>query len=114
MDTASAFAMGAANRNKPMMVFDWHKAAEIIRERKPKVASAGLRGDWDWTGGYIYRKGKPIPQENTYTFLASTWAVPELEIDGELIPCYIMEDDTEWGSKTYWPESAINILRGVK
>lgn len=105
MDTIIAFALGEANRGKELMVFDWLKAAEIIKEKRPLVASAGLRGDWEWTGGDIYRDGKPIPKDEMYTFLASIWAVPELNIDNEetiilsiTLPCYKMESETDgWG-----------------
>ncbi len=74
MDTISAFAMGMANRSKESMVFDWDKAAKLIKERQPNSAEAGLSGDWGCTGGEIYRDGEPIL--NSYTFLASTWATP--------------------------------------
>jgi len=111
----SAFTMGRANRGKELMVFDWEKAARIIKERGAKEASAGLRGDWNWTGGDIMKNGKPVPREDTYTYLASTWAVPELEIDGELIPCYKMQSKTpKWDSSTYWPDEAIKILTESK
>lgn len=111
MDTMSAFIRGEASRGKTPMVFDWHKAAELIRDRKPTVARAGLRSDWEWTGGDIYRDGKPVPHEDTYCYLASTWAVPELELDDEVIPCFVMrENGVEWDSSTYWPESALAIL----
>ena len=33
------------------MVFDWNKAAQIIKERGATNASAGLSGDWEYTGG---------------------------------------------------------------
>lgn len=108
MDTMQAFMMGEMNRGKEMMVFDWDKAARIIAERKPKQAEAGLRGDWEWTGGTIYEDGKPVFDD--YTYLASTWATPELDIDGEIIDCYMMESKTEWNAYTKWPESALNIL----
>lgn len=74
MDSMSAFVMGEANRNKELMVFDWEKAAKIIKEKGAKEASAGLRDDWDWTGGDILRDGKPVPEEETHVYLASTWA----------------------------------------
>ena len=32
MNTLSAFAMGAANRGKELMVFDWDKAAKLIKK----------------------------------------------------------------------------------
>ena len=109
MDTMSAFLKGEANRNKELMVFDWDKAARIIVKRSATEASAGLSGDWEWTGGRILENGKPA--EDTYVYLASTWATPELEIDGEIIDCFKMESETDgWGSDTYWPDSAKAIL----
>lgn len=110
MNTMSAFAMGKANQDKIQMVFDWKKAAQIIKDRKPSVANASLSGDWEFPGGKIYEDGQPILQEDTYTFLASTWATPELEIDGEIIDCFIMADKTDWDSSTYWPQEALDIL----
>lgn len=111
MNTLDAFAMGEKHRNQPLMVFDWDKAARLIRERGATSAAAGLRDDWEYTGGAIMAAGKPL--RNQYTFLASTWAVPELEIDGELIPCYKMQSDTPgWDAKTKWPDSALEILQG--
>ena len=41
MDTASAFMKGEANKHKELMVFDWDKAAQLIKERQPKLAGAG-------------------------------------------------------------------------
>jgi hypothetical protein len=112
MDTMQAFARGAASRGKELMVFDWDKAATLIKEKGVKEASAGLCGDWEWTGGPILADGKPVPREDTYTYLASTWATPELELDGEdLIDCYKMQSETDdWDEDTYWPESALKIL----
>lgn len=110
MNTMMAFAIGEANRGKKRMVFDWNKAAKIIRERKPRTAAAGLHSDWEYTGGLIFSDGKPVTNE--YTYLASTWATPELMIDGEIIPCYIMEHKTKWNEDTKWPKSAIDILNG--
>ena len=113
MDTLSAFAMGKANSDKEPMVFDWDKAAKIIQERGATKASAGLSGDWEYTGGEILENGKPVPQEKTYTYLASTWATPELDIEGDIIDCYRMQGETpNWDSDTYWPKSALEILRG--
>lgn len=111
MNTLQAFAMGEANRGKEKMVFDWDKAARLIKEKSPKLAMAGLRGDWEYTGGIIYADGQP--DKHSDTFLSSTWAVPELDIDGEVIPCYRMASEVpKWGSKTKWPKSAMDILKG--
>lgn len=110
MDTLKAFAMGEANRGKEMMVFDWDKAASLIKEFMPKTAEAGLEGDWEWTGGVIYTGGKVVDADGTYTYLASTWATPQLRLDGKVVECYIMKSSTDWDAHTYWPTSALNIL----
>lgn len=111
MDILSAFFMGELNRGKEMMVFDWEKAASLIKERGATSASAGLCSDWDFTGGDILRDGKPVPREETYVYLASTWATPEIEIDGETIDCYRMQSETPgWDSGTYWPQEALAII----
>lgn len=110
MDSLSAFARGEANRGKPLRVFDWITAADLIRLCRPAVASAGLAGDWEWTGGDIWRDGKPVPADDTYTYLASTWAIPELKLDGEVRDCWIWQEDTGWDSSTYWPDVALSVL----
>jgi hypothetical protein len=117
-----AFAMGLPRLASPKMVFDWDKAAQIIRAAQPTTASAGLAGDWDYTGGEIYRDGKPVDQEDTSTYLASTWATPQLDLDGDVQDCYIMEDEAfrRWNNgqanvdfaHIYWPPSALALLRG--
>jgi hypothetical protein len=92
-------------------VFDWLKAAELIRERKPEEACAGLAGDWEYTGGAIYRNGAPVPKDETYVYLASNHATPGIELDGETIPCFKLKSQTPgWGAETYWPEEALAIL----
>lgn len=109
MDTIRAFMMGEMNRGKEQMVFDWEKAARLIKEHKPEEAGAGLRDDWEWTGGTIYRNGKPIKSD--YTYLASTWAIPELDMDGEVYECWRMESDAPgWNCDTKWPRIALDIL----
>lgn len=109
MNSRAAFAKGEANRGEPMRVFDWDKAATLIRERKPAVAGAGLAGDWEWTGGIIYADGKPV--SDGYTYLASTWALPLVNLDGEEIGCWRWEADAPgWDAHTQWPATALAIL----
>lgn len=113
MNTMAAFAMGEANRGKERMVFDWDRAAEIIRDKKPKWAVAGLQHDMEWTSGMIYEDGLPVTDD--YTYLSSTWATPilEIKIGNEVkdIPCFRMQHEVpEWGSSTKWPPSAMDIL----
>ena len=111
MNTWAAFAMGEMNRHKELMVFDWDKAAKLIREKKAICASAGLKDDWEFTGGVIFECNEPIYDK--YTYLSSTWAIPELNIDGVVVPCYKMEHETPgWGHDTKWPISALSILKG--
>ena len=114
MRTELAFMMGEANRGKEEMVFDWDKAARLIKETGSKNAYAGLRGDWGYTGGQILSDGKPVL--NDYTYLASTWAVPELVLDnGLLYECYRMQHEVpKWNAKTKWAKSALDILKGYK
>lgn len=114
MNTFTAFARGEANRNNLLMVFDWDKAARRIKEEDAHKAEAGLARDWDYTGGYIWKDGI-VPQKDTYTYLASTWATPELKIDGTIEDCFISEEKVpeEWGksfAEIYWPESARKIV----
>ena len=112
MDSFSAFAKGEQNRGKEMMVFDWHKACRLIKELKPKVVSAGLQSDWEWTGGTIWKDNKPIPQEDTEVYLSSTWAIPEIDVDGNIEDCYVMESETDgWDCHTYFPDSALELLK---
>ncbi len=113
MDSISAFVLGNVSRGKPLMVFDWNKAAKMMRDQKANYATAGLSRDWEKTGGSILRNGIPIKEEDTHVYLASRWAKPELDIDGTVTPCWKYQDDTdEWDRSTYWPESARAILAG--
>lgn len=111
MDSMSAFMMGERNRGKPLMVFDWDEAARRIASSGATSASAGLRNDWEYTGGDILAEGGPVL--DSYTYLASTWAVPEIEINGVKSACFRMQEDSPgWDSGTKWPESALAILDG--
>lgn len=111
MNTFAAFLMGESNRGREPMVFDWDKAAQLIRESGTSYAAAGLRDDWEYTGDTIFADGKPYMDSDAY--LSSTWAAPEIEINGDVIECYRMESETpRWDSDTKWPDSALKILRG--
>lgn len=113
MDTMQAYlkAQAATARGARLRVFDWHKAARIIRERKPRESGAGLSSDWEWTGGTIYRDGQPVTDDHTY--LASVWATPELTLDDETVDCWVYADESPgWDCYTKWPASALAILNG--
>lgn len=114
METRLAFARGEAARRakSPVRVFDWSKAVSLIKEHGIKNAGAGLEEDWEWTGGTILNNGQPVPKERTYTYLASNWATPILwDFDTKNShECWIMKEETDWDSETYWPEEALKQL----
>jgi hypothetical protein len=110
MDTLSAWGMAQLSRGREMKVFDWDKAAKIIKERKPVIAEAGLESDYEWTLGPIYENGKRTPERGC-TYLISTWATPMLIVDGDEMSCYKMQSEhPEWNDETWWPKSAVEIL----
>lgn len=96
MDTLSAFAKGEASQGNRVRIFDWDKAAAILANGRVQEAEAGLEGDWEWTGGAILRGGEALTsREDTYVYLASTWATPQLLICGETcLPCWRWLDET--------------------
>ena len=98
----------AINESKDGKVFDWDKAAKIIKERKLETASAGMAEDWFWTGTTIYKNSRPI--KNNYTCLASNWATPVLRFNDEEIVCYQPRGYHGWDEDTRWPKSALKIL----
>ena len=117
MFTGMARSEAAAMRGELMKVFDWDEAARIIRNRldnledgeDPPRFSAGLAGDWDCTSGVIHEDGEIV--DDTYTYLASMWATPVLDIDGEEISCWVYKTDSvEWDAGTNWPDSARAIV----
>jgi hypothetical protein len=107
MKAESARACGARHK-----VFDWEKAARLIKEARAIEAYAGLAQDWEWTGGRILLDGKPDME--SYTYLCSNWATPELIIgspDGQPTDCWRYTDDgPEWYADTKWPPEALAIL----
>jgi hypothetical protein len=110
MNTLDALIRRQFSIDNEVMVFDWIKAAKLIKERKPIKASAGLEDDWGWTGGLIYLRGKII--KDYYTYLASSWATPQLDLDRELIDCYVMQSEQpSWGCDTKWPKEALEMLK---
>ena len=106
----------AKAKGQPSKVFDWNKAAQIIKERNPEQASAGLSEDWFWTGATIWENGQIYTEWKPY--LKSYWATPVLVLengdDREEIECWLLEAETEWDEHTHWPESARKILEGKK
>ena len=89
-------------------VFDWTKAAEIIKEKQCKEAMAGLDEDWYWTADYIVEDGKAKVKNGC--FLASNWATPVLDIEGERVECWfpLMKSERHtYDANGFWPKEAL-------
>jgi hypothetical protein len=111
MDSIEAFNRAMAAAHCEQKVFDWEKAARLIKERGTQHAEAGLAGDWEWTGGTILSNGIPVLKEETYTYLSSNHATPLLILDGEELDCFRLKSQTPgWDAQTYWPPEALAIL----
>ena len=93
------------------MVFDWEKAAEVLRERQPVAASVSFIGKHERTEPVlIYRDGEPTPDPRTFCPY-DAFDKPTLLIDGDEIECFRLENTiTTWAIDEYWPESARRIL----
>lgn len=101
-----------AHKHDEPKVFDWIKAAEIIKEKKAMNAEAGLIEDWFWTGGSILHDGAFV-LENDNLYLSSLWATPVICIDGKFEECWVRESEAHgWGSGTIWPPEALDIMEG--
>lgn len=110
MDSLAAMALGRAAAGKPHRVFDWEKAAQLIKDSGATAAAAGLRDDWEYTGDTILIDGKPV--KSPFAYLSSNWAIPELTLgDGAPVECWRWESETPgWGAKTSWPPEALAVL----
>lgn len=76
--------------NRRKKVFDWDKALKIIKEKKPRVARAGLAENWVWTYETICFNGQIIAKSPIC--LESEWGTPILRLDDENdIECYVIE-----------------------
>lgn len=108
----------ASEQGKPIMTFDWDRAAEIIKQFKSKerfIAEAGLQGDWKFTSGTIYTENNICNSRHTY--LSSNWAVPTLILSWEgkeqkEIPCYTTAEGTRFNADSKWDKLSIAILEG--
>ena len=98
---------------KEPMVFDWDKAARLIKKRNAKFAYAGLEEDWVDTSGVIWDSSKGGIVRNKKLFLASTWTKPIIEVNWSKYRCYRRKSKTPgWDELTVWPDSAMAIVEG--
>jgi hypothetical protein len=115
---SEGFTTNRGINNNPHRVFDWDKASHIIKDTFSKhpdlVAEAGLQGDWNYTGGTIFENGKPVL--DSYTYLASNWAIPTLILsyDGEdqqQIECWLYQSDCRFTSDSKWDSVSLSIFK---
>ena len=111
MDTIKAIQLAELSSGIENKVFDWVKAANIIKENPNKNWNAGLSCDLEWTGGRIWDADKKNIDNNSYTFLSSNWAIPVIYDDSGLeIECYVKATETEYGEETRYPKEFMDIL----
>ena len=113
MNPLKVFANGIATRNQESKVFDWQKAANLIKEAlkaNPKLyVEAGLEEDWSCTADVIMQNGEVV---HGMPYLASTWATPIVVIGEVEHECYKMAHEVpDWNYDTVWPEVALDILK---
>lgn len=105
----NAILKGMVSRGNRVKVFDWDKAIDILLEKDPILAYAGLKEDMGWTCGVIWRDGKPNIPSGSY--LSSTWATPIIEMDDISVECWSWEDECEYNSGSTWTPELIEKLK---
>lgn len=102
------------------MAFDWDLCAQLInkyyKEHKDLEAEAGLQGDWNYTGGVIFKNGKPV--SDSYTYLSSDWATPTLILswDGEDQREFVCstEESERFSCDSKWDAISLAILNRIE
>ena len=94
-------------RTKEPRVFDWAKAAELIKIHNITDAKAGLKEDWTYTSGDILINGKRPNKNDVYLFLGSEWATPILMDMGthKEYECWRYEETGKF--EDWWPEDGV-------
>ncbi len=113
IDTDTAITLCQLNRGEDPKVFDWNKAAALIKEHNATTAVAGLAEDWFWTAGLILEDGLPVVKGCPY--LASIWATPVILLDEDEfgIECWCWKSESDWNESTLWPQEAIEQLSKI-
>ncbi len=108
MNTMLAYERNMVTPDGHGKVFDWVKAAQILKDKNPDEAYAGLLEDMEWTAGIIWSEHRPY--KKAYTYLSSRWATPVLVIDEDYIECWEPSDGSKWDSGTKWPDEALALI----
>ena len=109
-DACSVLVNEAIDNGGVAKVFNWIKAANIIKENPEKTWYAGLLEDWYWTSDIIWKNGHTTDCDELYPY--SIWATPILMStdNSEFIECWVPADEVDWDDDTKWPEEALNII----
>lgn len=114
VDPFDIFVNGFRHEKNERRVFDWNKAARVLRDRDETTCKACIIEDYNETVGFILVDGRPAI-DHPLPYLSSCWGTPCLVFEnGDSMPCWIPQSESpDWTGYTYWPESARNILKGV-
>lgn len=115
MDPFDIFVNGLRHEKNERRVFDWNKAAQILRDRKTLTCKACIIEDYDETVGSILIDGEPA-LDFKFPYLSSCYGTPCIVFeDCDFVPCWIPQSESpDWTGYTYWPESARCILKGIE
>jgi hypothetical protein len=94
--------------NSGFMVFDWERAAKLMKAYDGENVRAGMKNAWtDFydNAGFILKNGEAV---NEAGIVASYNATPTIEIDGRLFPCFRWADESDHSAS--WTDAAVEIM----
>lgn len=80
--------------NSQTKVFDIPKALTLFEKNKAMEMSMGMAEDWFFTGQQVKSK----EDIENFPLMASRWATPVIEINGDREDCYIAIDKAHYGT----------------
>lgn len=104
------FTAPVAERPKPVvLVFDWKAAAEAILTRRDEVAEVVVIADTILVLGTIYKNRLPYYQDPMT--LSGTQEYAVRFSGGDMVVCSVPLAGSMYTPSTFWPLSALTILR---
>lgn len=97
-------------------IFDWNKAATIIKANNPKKAYAYVGSLRKHTEVTIWQNDTIMPKTPSFLISYDNFGGGiHLGCDGFATPCSVLLSNTDgWNRDTWWPASAVEILNGKK
>lgn len=94
-------------------VFDFNKALEILMDKKPECAIAGLLEDMNYSACQILNETGLVCESG---YLSSDWATPVLVIDREVFPCWVYDTPSDnpdgFKADSVWKDKHIEKWNG--